>query len=194
MESIKKYTRLVKDRLSEERFTHSVKSAEMSRELGVAHGFDSEKAYIAGILHDICKEDSEKELKRLAFSKTLEKMGLGLEPLEKEDHKLWHAPAATVYIKEVLGINDTDILSAVRYHTVGRARMTKLEKIIYLGDLVEHSREYPDVDKYRDFALSDLDLGMYEALKWAINDCLQRKKRISRNTFEAYNHYLKKFL
>jgi len=183
--SIENYTKLVKKRLSVVRFTHSVKTAEMSAELAQKHGYDAEKAYLTGILHDICKEESEKELRQLAFKEDL-------DPLEREVQKLWHAPAGAVYIREALGIDDTELLSAVRFHTVGRAKMSKLEKIIYLGDLVERDRDYPDVERYRDFALADLDLGMYEALKWAVNDCLQRKKRISLNTLDAYNYYLKK--
>jgi predicted HD superfamily hydrolase involved in NAD metabolism len=190
--SVEFYTKLIKDKLSKERFAHSIKTAEMSRELAEKHGFDSEKAYLAGILHDICKESSEKELKKLAFSKLLEKEGMGLEPLEKEERKLWHAPAGAVYVREELGIHDMELIAAVRFHTVGRAKMCKLEKIIYLGDLVEHDRDYPEVEKYREFVLRDLDFGMYEALKWSITDCLKRKKRVSRYTYEAYNYYLNK--
>jgi len=185
--SVENYTKLIKERLSEVRFAHSVKTAEMSCELAEKHGFDPEKAYLTGILHDICKEESEKELERLAFSGLFE-----LDPLEKEVKKLWHAPAGAVYIREELGIDDTELTSAVRFHSVGRAKMSKLEKIIYLGDLVERDRDYPDVEKYREFALADLDLGMYEALKWAIDDCLCKKKRISLNTLDAYNYYLRK--
>ncbi|MCL2697744.1 MAG: bis(5'-nucleosyl)-tetraphosphatase (symmetrical) YqeK [Oscillospiraceae bacterium] len=187
-----KYIELIKGKLSEERFTHSIMTADMCRELAENHGYDPEKAYLAGLLHDICKEESETELKRLAFSHSLESANRSLDPLEKEIRKLWHAPAGAVYICEVLGINDTELISAVRFHTVGRAAMSKLEKIIYLGDLVERSREYPDIEKYREYVLFDLDLGMYEALKWSISECLTEKKQISRYTYEAYNYYVKK--
>ncbi|MDR2532665.1 MAG: bis(5'-nucleosyl)-tetraphosphatase (symmetrical) YqeK [Oscillospiraceae bacterium] len=191
--SIEFYTCLIEERLSRERFAHSVNTAEMCRELAFVNGYEPEKAELAGILHDICKEDDESDLKELAFSKFLEKAGIGLDPLEKED-KLWHAPAGAVYLRETLEVNDMEILSAVRFHSVGRAKMTKLEKILYLGDLVERGRDYPDVEKYRELALTDLDLGMYEAFKWAINDCLKKKYRVCRNTYEGYNYYLKKIM
>ncbi|MDR2559804.1 MAG: bis(5'-nucleosyl)-tetraphosphatase (symmetrical) YqeK [Oscillospiraceae bacterium] len=201
-ESTEFYTCLIKNRLSGERFKHSIKTAEMCRELAEKHGYDPKKAYLAGILHDICKEESEKELKRLIFSEPLYqspmKLGIGdsavcgLDPLEKEIPKLWHAPAGAVYVREKLEVDDTELISAIRFHTVGRENMSKLEKILYLGDLVERSRDYPEVEKYREYALLDLNHGMYEALKWTINDCLQRKKQISLYTYEAYNYYLKK--
>jgi predicted HD superfamily hydrolase involved in NAD metabolism len=189
---IEQYTGLINKRLSKPRYTHSLRTAEMCRELACVHGFDPEKAYMTGILHDICKEECEKEVKRLVHLKFFEKLGFGLDPLEKEERKLWHAPAGAAFIKETLEIKDMEIIAAVRYHTVGRAGMSKLEKIVYLGDLVGHDREYHEVEKYRDFALRDLNTGMYEALKWAINDCLTHKKRISQNTLDAYNYYLNK--
>jgi len=189
MYNLEFYVEFVSGKLSELRFIHSLRTAEMSRELALKHGYDPEKAYLAGILHDISKEEGEKELRRLAFLKQNQN---GLDPVEREERKLWHAPAGAAYIRETLGINDEEILSAVRFHTVGRAGMTKLEKIIYLGDLVEHDRNYPDVEKYRQYALDDLNNGMYEALKWALTDNVTRNKRIALNTYEAYNYYLKK--
>jgi predicted HD superfamily hydrolase involved in NAD metabolism len=157
----------------------------MCRELAERHGYGCDKAYLAGVLHDICKEESEAELQRLAFAEAL-------DPLEKQIHKLWHASAGAVYVRDVLKIDDSELISAIRFHTVGRANMSKLEKILYLGDLVERSRDYPDIEKYREYTLTDLNLGMYEALKWSINDCLKKQKRISNNTLEAYNYYLLK--
>ncbi|MCL1823235.1 MAG: bis(5'-nucleosyl)-tetraphosphatase (symmetrical) YqeK [Oscillospiraceae bacterium] len=185
------YIEFISGRLSEKRFVHSVKTAEMCRELALKHGYnDPEKAYITGILHDVCKEAQADEIKKLISSKLLKKPEFALDPLEKEEPKLWHAPAGAVYIREILGIDDDEMFSAIRFHTVARAKMTKLEKIIYLGDLVAFGREYPEVQKYRDFALADLNTGMLHALVWALAEDLERKKQISLNTHEAYNYYL----
>jgi len=183
------YAEIVSAKLSGHRLTHSIKTAEMCRELARAHNFDPEKAYLTGILHDICKEEDESEVKRLAHQGLF---GQDLDIVEREERKLWHAPAGATYIKEMLGVNDDEIIWAVRFHTVGRAGMSKLEKILYLGDLVEQSREYPEIEKFRRHAFNDLDSGMYEALSWALMDNLQRKKLISRHSYEAYNHYLGK--
>ena len=91
----------------------------------------------------------------------------------------------------MLGITDTDILNAIRFHTVGRADMSKLEKIVYLGDLVSAERNYPDVEKYRAYALENLDNGMYKALEWLIPDFVGSGRMIPVSTVEAYNCYLK---
>jgi len=177
------YTELICGKLSETRFIHSIRTAEMCRDLAEKHGFEPDKAYMTGILHDICKEEQDAELERLANL-------YDLDPVEKTARKLRHAPAGAAYVREVLGIEDEDMLTAIRFHTIGRAQMSVLEKILYLGDLVERDRVYPDVEKYREYAIRDLDNGMYEALKWAIEDCLIKKQRIPRYTLEAYNYYI----
>jgi predicted HD superfamily hydrolase involved in NAD metabolism len=182
-DKIKFYTDFIKHRLSDERFVHSVKTAEMCRELAVINDYDPEKAYLAGILHDICKEDKGLDPKKLKLP------NFPLDPIEKREYKLLHAAAGAVFINKTLKIKDMDILAAVRFHTVGRAKMSKLEKILYLGDLVEHGRHYPEIEKYREFALDNLDNGMYEALKWAVNDNLNKRKSISHYTLKAYNYY-----
>jgi predicted HD superfamily hydrolase involved in NAD metabolism len=191
MSEIDKYREIIAGILSPERFEHSVNTAEMCRTLALRHGCDPDKAYLIGILHDISKEAGEEESKQFAFSSVLGKMNMALDHVEAEVFKLWHGPAGAVYITEKLGLTDVEIFRAVRFHTVGRANMSNLEKIIYLGDLVEKDRDYQDVEKYRYYALEDLNTGMYEALRWAINEGLKKKKQISRYTQEAYNYYLR---
>jgi len=190
MKNVEFYIDLIKERLSETRFNHSIKAAEMCRELAAAHNYDPEKAYLVGILHDICKEIGRAELRKLALSAMLEEAWL--DPVETEESKLWHGPAGALYIRDVLEIEDKEIYSAVRFHTSGRADMSVLEKIVYLGDIVEQSRKYPHIDMYRKCALTDLNRGMYEALNWTLSKNITRDKRIARHTYEAYNFYCKK--
>ena len=66
-----------------------------------------------------------------------------------------------------MGIEDEDIINAVRYHTVARAGMSRLEQIIYLADLTSAERDYPDVERMR--RLSDRSCGKECVRHW----CLQ---------------------
>ena len=111
--------------------------------------------------------------------------------MELASKKTWHGIAATYYVRDILGITDEDILNSIRFHTVGRADMSKLEKIVYLGDLVSAERSYPDVEKYRKYAMEDLDKGMYKALEWLVPDFVEKGRMIPVSTIEAYNCYLK---
>ncbi len=179
------YKELIKGMMGKKRYIHSCNVAEMCVKLAEIHGGDKEKAYIAGILHDIRKEaDDEAQMRELQLS------GYYIDPVELASKKTWHGIAAAYYVKEVLGITDTDILNAIRFHTVGRAGMSQLEKIVYLGDLVSAERTYPHVEKYRQYAFESLDLGMYKALKWLIPDFIENGRKIPVSTLEAYNCYL----
>lgn len=179
------YKELVKSMMGKKRFVHSCNVADMCVKLAEIHGGDTEKAYLAGILHDIRKEiDYEILEKELILS------GYYVDPVEFASKKTWHGIAAAYYVRDVLGINDIDVLNSIRFHTVGRADMSKLEKIVYLGDLVSAERNYPDVEKYRKYAFESLDFGMYKALEWLIPDFIENGRKIPVSTIEAYNYYL----
>lgn len=180
------YKELISGMMGKKRYIHSCNVADMCVKLAEIHGEDTEKAYIAGILHDIRKEIDDEILK-----KEIELSGYYIDPVELASRKTWHGIAAAYYVRDVLEITDTDILNAIRFHTVGRADMSKLEKIVYLGDLVSAERNYPDVEKYRAYALENLDNGMYKALEWLIPDFVGSGRMIPVSTIEAYNCYLK---
>ena len=118
-----------------ERFIHSRNTAILSRDLSRRLGMDPQKAYLAGIAHDICKQKSHEDLIRLAASD-----GKSITKLEKKKPGLLHARAAAVYVKKKYGISDRDILDAIRYHTTGSRDMCPLAKIVYIADKLEISR------------------------------------------------------
>ena len=68
--------------------------------------------------------------------------------------------------------------------------MSRLEKIVYLGDLVSAERDYPDVEKYRAYALKNLDNAMFRAMKWQIPDLIAGEKKVPVSSLEAYNFYM----
>ena len=179
------YKELIKGMMGKKRFIHSCNVADMCVKLAEIHGGDTEKAWLAGILHDIRKEADDETLK-----KEMELSGYYIDPVELASRKTWHGIAAAYYVREVLEITDTDILNSIRFHTVGRADMSKLEKIVYLGDLVSAERSYPDVEKYRKYAFENLDKGMYKALEWLIPDFIKNGRAIPVSTLDAYNCYL----
>ena len=154
--------KIIKELLSEKRYEHSLGVAKVAKSIAQRLGIDENKAYLAGVVHDIAKELSVSEMIELC------KAG-GIEPdkAELENHALLHAPAGAVMIKKY-GINDSDIENAVRYHTVGRDGMSVLEKIIYLSDMIEPSRSYPEVFELREICETDFDKAFETALRYSI--------------------------
>ena len=179
------YAAVVKSMMGKKRYIHSCNVAKMSVTLAEIFGEDKSRAYIAGILHDIRKEIDPEQMK-----KEMLQSGYDIDPAELSSKSTWHGVAAAYYLREELGIDDEDILNAVRYHTVARAAMSKLEKIVYLGDLVSAERDFPDVEKYRAYAMKDLDDGMYRALKWSVQNLSANDKKIPVSTIEAFNYYM----
>lgn len=176
--------KFLKNRLSQKRYTHSLNVAEECRKLAVKYGEDPDKAYYAGLLHDICKEISADEQKQLIIESSF-----SVCREELETHSLWHAIAGAYFIKKEFGIEDIDIINAVRFHTAGRAGMSRLEEIVYLGDLISADRDYKDVDKMRKLSYSDLNKAMFEAFAFAIKSVVKKDGLLPLCTVEGYNFY-----
>ncbi len=180
------YQAIIRPHMRDKRYNHSIAVAVQAVHLAKIWGADEEKAHIAGTLHDICKEWSRDDMLKL-----IEKHGIILDKITKGEQGLWHSAVGSAYIRE-LGITDDEILSAVRYHTSAKSKMTLLEKIIYLADLTSADRDYPDIDYMRGLCESSLDKAMYEALKYIVGDLVQGNMAIVKDTWQAYNYYLGK--
>ncbi|MDR2132679.1 MAG: bis(5'-nucleosyl)-tetraphosphatase (symmetrical) YqeK [Clostridiales Family XIII bacterium] len=148
-------------RLGERRAAHVAGTARMAAELAEIHGADAEKAREAALLHDLFRAVSAGELDALIDR-------YGEDPALKGDANLSHGKVAAAWMKEELGIEDADILNAVRYHTTGRAGMSKLEKILYAADAAEPTRDYAGVEALRKRARESLDGACVMALESAL--------------------------
>lgn len=176
----------LKERLSKKRYIHSVNVSAECVKLANLYGEDPEKAEFAGLLHDICKEFPPEEQYNLVIES---KFSVCREELETRS--LLHGIAGAYFIKKQFGIEDLDIINAVRFHTVGRAGMSRLEEIVYLGDLISAERDYKDVDKMRKLVYSDIDKAMLEAFRFSIESVLKKNGFIPPCTVEGYNFYLR---
>lgn len=173
---------LLKERLTEKRYLHSLAVADEAARLAEILKADVQKMYVAGLLHDICKNETVEQQLQL-FSQ----FGIMLTDIEKASPSVWHAYSGALYIKNVLGVDDEDIISSVRYHTTGKADMTLSEKIIYIADLTEVNRDYPDVDVVRALLKDDIDKAIIYVLKYTLKKLSADNKPIHPNTLDAYN-------
>lgn len=180
-EEKKKY---LKENLSQKRYQHSLHVAAECRKLAEKYSEDPDKAYFAGLLHDVCKELRGEEQKALVFES-----GFAVCREELETRSLWHAVAGAYFVKNIFGVEDIDIINSIRFHTVGRAGMSRLEEIVYLGDLVSADRNYKDVDKMRKIVYNDLNEAMLEALRFSIKSVIKKDGMLPLCTVEGYNFY-----
>lgn len=183
--SVQFYKELIKSRLSEKRYEHSLNVAKEAVNLAKMYGEDVKKAEIAGVLHDINKEAALEEQLKI-----INDYGVELDDVEKKYTKLWHSISGSIYVKKELKINDEDIIKAIRYHTSARKGMSKLEKIIYLADFISEERDFDGVEIIREKAKLSLDEGVIEGLSFTIKDLVKKRVIIYKDTFEAYNDIL----
>ena len=137
--------------LGGKRLLHTLNVGYLSAHLADVFGCDKDKALIAGALHDCAKE--------LPLERQLELAKIYSGDLFTEK-KLLHSPAGAVFARDEFGIEDKEILDAICYHTTGRGDMTLLEKIVYLADKIEPSRNYTDLTPIRSAAEKDLESAM----------------------------------
>jgi nicotinate-nucleotide adenylyltransferase len=167
----------VKKRMSEERFIHSKNVAFYAARFARRLGLNAEKVFLSAILHDIAKEISP------------------LKPLDEyKDNapKVIHQYDAVDICKRDFGIQDDDILGAVKYHTTGCADMTPLQKLIYSADKLEDTREYEGVEEIRDLIIEDFEKGFLLLLKKNCENVVEKCGTLSGTTKEAYDYYFPK--
>ena len=176
------YIEILKERLTEKRFIHSLNVADSSRELARLYGYDEEIAYTAGLIHDCCKDTPSG--KQLAYM--LENRA-DLSEIEISTPKLYHAMCGSIYIKKEFGIENEDMINAVRYHTTGRKGMSLLEKIVFIADFISAERDYDGVEIMREKAAKSLDEAIVEGLGFTIKDLIDRERVVHPDTVDAYN-------
>lgn len=181
------YTKInewLKINLNEERFLHTLGTANCAKELALKYGLDSEKAYLAGLLHDCAKCFSTEKLLQIIRD------NLNVDESEMQNYKTLHAPVSAYIAKTEFGVTDEEILSAIRWHTLGKLDMTDFEKIVFIADKIEPNTRDPEYSaKIRE--LMEEDNGLNKALlklyKETIKSLCKRNLKICFLTIEIYN-------
>ncbi|MBE6891850.1 MAG: nicotinate (nicotinamide) nucleotide adenylyltransferase [Ruminococcaceae bacterium] len=176
---------VLKSRLNPKRFAHVLGVAETAVKYAKLYGADIEKAEIAGLLHD-CTKDYSYET-QLNFLKDHD---VEASPEDKKE-PIIHSLTAPISAEYDFGIEDKEILDSLRYHTTGRAEMTLLDRIIYVADFTEPTRNYSDVNFYREKAEKNLDEALFLGMKWIIRDKIDNNKFLHPNSIKMFNSLLK---
>ena len=181
------YEKYIEKLMSPKRYRHSMGVRDMAVSLAEKYGADKEKAYLAGLLHDVVKDFSYEEM--IDYAK---KNGFQLEEFIIKEPKLLHAVVGAYYVKLELGIDDPEIFDAIYYHTTSKAEMPLLTKIIYIADAIECNRDYPEVESIRKKAFEKLDEAIFMVLKYTILKLVSSNRMLHTETVNAMNHFLMK--
>lgn len=169
--------------LKPKRIPHVAGCEQEAVKLARRWGADPDEAAEAGILHDITKKLELNEQLILC-----RKYGIILDEVEQRSVKLLHAKTGAAIARDEFGVSD-EVYEAIKWHTTGKADMSLLEKIIYMADYIEPTRDFEGVDRLRRLAYSDLDAAMVLGFEMSIEDIRSYGVEPHEKTFEALAWY-----
>ena len=173
----------VRGYIKESRYIHSLSVAHLAYKLAKKYQLDYQKAYIAGLLHDIAKGVDKNEslaLMKQYYPDFVEIGAFAYQPF-------WGEKIA----KEDFGVVDEEILGAIKYHTTGKANMNWLEKLIYAVDKIDPTRDY-DSSSLISAMENGLEEGFLTVLKANVDFLNEKHASINNKlTEECINYYLK---
>ncbi len=190
-ETVERYIRshkLYRDEMLEElrrtmtpaRYRHTLGVEKAAAALAARNGIDVGKARLAALLHDSAKYMQVDEMKELVW-----RAGIPLAAGEDESRALLHAAAGMALAREKFSVTDDAVLSAIRWHTTGRAGMTTLDKVIYLADMIEENRRaFPGLEEIRCASEKNLDEGMRLAANRTVDYVRSRGMPLNERTLE----------
>ena len=174
----------LKDNLNEKRYIHTLGTADCAKELAKQFGLNEDKAYLAGLLHDCAKCFPNEELLDIIHKH------LDVEECEMLNYKTLHAPVSAYIAETEFGITDKEILSAIRWHTLGKLDMSDFEKIVFIADKIEpNTRDKEYSDKIRELLVqkNGLNKALLKCYKETIKSLVKRDLKICLLTIEIYN-------
>ena len=170
--------------LREKRAQHTFNVAKLAVELADMYGVDRQKAQLSALLHDIMKQQPDDIMLHRARQSDI------IEKIDRKPMPVLHGFAAADFARREMGIEDQEILMAIKSHTCGRRNMTSLEKIIYLADMLSEERNYPEKEPLLALAWENLDIAMEQALKDSINWLKEKGGAIDTDSYEALEYFI----
>lgn len=187
LSGILKIREKLREILKPDRYEHSISVSFTSICLAMRYGEDLHRAELAGLVHDCAKQFKHDELIRRCRED-----GITLTDDMLKAPQVIHSVYGAVYARKLFGIEDPEILSAVYYHTLGRAEMTMLEKIVFTADYIEARRcKAARLPEIRQLAFTDLDRCIYEIMKDTMQYLKQSGSYICRDSLDAFQYYKK---
>jgi predicted HD superfamily hydrolase involved in NAD metabolism len=137
----------------------------------------------AAILHDYGKIFHFEELKAIAV-----KQKLRISDFELNCEPILHSFMAPFLLKRDFKIKARDVLNSVRIHTTGSSKMNMTDKILYIADKIEETRDYEGVDKLRHLSLEDINLCLLEVYKSNIIYVIKGNNVLHPDTAKIWNY------
>lgn len=182
---LKELRKAMREVQSAKRFEHTKGVEYTSAALAMRYGASMEDALAAGLLHDCAKCLSDD--KQLSIC---EKQGLIVTEAERKSPFLLHSRVGAYLAEHKYGVENQDVLNAIRNHTTGRQGMSLLEKIVFVADYIEPGRkEAANLDEIRGLAFQDLDRALLKILEDTLEYLDGSGREVDPRTYETWKYY-----
>ena len=175
----------MKEALSEDRFEHTIGVMYTAESLAMRYGVDMTKAAVAGLLHDCakCIPNAQK-------MKMCKKNDIEISEMEEKNPSLLHAKLGAFLAEDLYGVDDPEILNAIKWHTTGKPDMTMLDIIIYMADYIEPNRDKaPNLKQIRKLCFENIEEALYQVLEGTLSYLSDRPDMIDPMTKISYDFY-----
>ena len=184
---MKEISEYVKARLDEKRYSHTKRVVKKAKQLAKLYNAPIDKVKIGAYLHDIAKFYKTEDMIKLIGDKYPE-----VNRDIYRNGQILHGFAGAEIAEKELGIEDAEILDAVRYHTIGKENMSLTAKIVYLADAIEDARDWFGVVKARKLSEKNIDTAIIYELDKKIEYLIKKSSLIHPNTLAFRNDLLTK--
>ena len=175
----------MKEELSDDRFEHTIGVMYTAESLAMRYGVDMTKAAVAGLLHDCakCIPNAQK-------IKMCKKHDIEMTEMEEKNPSLLHAKLGAYMAEAAYGVDDPEILSAIKWHTTGKPDMSMLDIIIYMADYIEPNRDKaPNLKQIRKLCFENIEEALYQVLEGTLEYLSDRPDMIDPMTKISYDFY-----
>lgn len=165
------------------RVQHILRVEQLCGELAHHHQLDVEKAKQAGLMHDLAKYFKPVRLLQMAQTE-----GLELDEILTGEPHLLHADISAIVARDEFGVEDEEILEAIRNHTLGGPQMSPLSCVVYLADTLEPGRgTNPELQQLRQTCWENLVAAVWETGDYSLRHLLEHQRMIHPRTILTRN-------
>lgn len=138
--------------LPKDRLEHCIQVANLSLRIAKVNKLPNlEKYYFAGLLHDVGKTYYKEDENMISLMKKYYPQYINFPSFS------YHQFIGEHLANEIFGIEDKEILEAIKYHCTGNENMSTLGMVVYTSDKIEPTRGFDS--------------------RWLINSCLANYKQ-----------------
>ena len=141
------------------------------------------KLCVSCIIHDYGKMFEYSVLFKIAIDEKL-----NLSDFELNCKHIIHGFVTPFLVERDFGIDDTEMHQAIKCHTIGSYNMNLIDKLLYISDKVEETRNYEGIEDLRKLSINNLNLCLLEVYKSNIIYVITRNNYLHPDTGKIWNY------